>query len=165
MALCHEQPYFAKVAPKTKSEVFIIATTTKKKNKILCFIAGNRHKVSIGVQSQPQLVFGTGPMIPSIPVSVPISGDIVHQTNAIVQSSGIITTPTAAIPGFSIANPNVLFQQYPPLTTPHQIPKSQMNTSYHYHTQAVPINNRASILTTHTTTTAQQAATSYRMPT
>lgn len=72
-------------------------------------------------------------------------------------------------PGFSIAGNQqqvpVLFQQYPP-QSPHPIQKSQMNTTYHYHTQHIPINNRAPILPTPNTTTSgqQPTAATYRLP-
>lgn len=108
-------------------------------------------------------------MIPPISVSTALSSDIVLTSNATTQQSTIqpstlnINSPTA-IPGFSITNPTVLFQQYPTQST-HQIQKSQLNTAYHYHTQNIPISNRGTIITTqNATTTAQQAAASYRMP-
>lgn len=78
-----------------------------------------------------------------------------------------ITTPTMS--GFSIGgNPPVLFQQYPAPPPPHHIqqgiPQSQLNTTYHYHTHNIPINNRGSIITTPNTTSPGPQTTSYRLP-
>lgn len=123
--------------------------------------AGNRHsQVSMAVQSQPQthLVFGAGQMIPPIPVSVPISGDIVHAPN--------VVTSAAAIPGFSIANQAVILQPQGYGAAP-QLHKSQMTTAYQYHTQAIPMAaNR--VLTTYAPTQGQpapqQAAATFRVP-
>lgn len=109
----------------------------------------------MSVQTQPHpmpqqhLIFGSG--IPQI------AGEVLHQTNAVTQPTTINTSP-AVMSGFSIA-PTLIYQQYPPQTTPHQIQKSQM-PPYQYHTQTMQ-----RVITTHATTTVQQAAAyNNRMP-
>lgn len=134
----------------------------------------SRHKVFAQQQQQhqsqppPQHIVFQG-MIPSIPAP----SDIVlpqnlsqqqPQQTQISQAQPNINSPTA-MPGFSINNPPVLFQQYPPQST-HPIQKSQINTTYHYHTQHLPISNRGPILPTPNTTSSapQSAVGTYRMP-
>lgn len=143
--------------------------------------SSSRHKISAQQHQQQQhqqhhhqiqhIVYGQ--MIPPIPASAALNSDIVLASNisqSQPQQTQISQTqptqqamnmnPSTAIPGFSIANQQVFIQQYPPQST-HPIQKSQLNTTYHYHTQHMPISNRGSILTT--TSGQQQTPGTYRM--
>lgn len=140
-------------------------------------ISSSRHKVSAPPPPPPhqsqQLVYTN--IIPQIPVSAPLTSDIVLAPNVTVtqqqsitqqtpQTIQTINSPPTAIQAIGIANPQVIFQPYAQTTHPMQ--KSQMNQTYPYTQQHLPINNRASILSPNTTTTAPQpAATNYRLPT
>lgn len=76
--------------------------------------------------------------------------------------TGIVTTPS--MPGFG---PSVLLPQYAAAQHHIQqgIQQSQINTTYHYHTQQMPLNNRASILPIpNTTAPGAQPAPTYRLP-
>lgn len=134
----------------------------------------SRHKVS-SQQHQPQQILYTH-IMPQIPSSAPLSTEImlapnatqpqtqqtITQTQPTQQSIQSINSPTA-IQTIGIANPQVLFQQY--TQSAHPIQKPQMNQTYPYTQQHLPMNNRSSILSPNTTTTTPQpAATSYRLP-
>lgn len=106
-------------------------------------------------------------------VPMNLSGVSAIANNNLVTTTVLMTNKgsTTTIPGFSIAgNPPVLFQQYatqpPPQPGQHHIqqgiPQTQLNTAYHY--QHLPLNNRASILTTPNTTSTGPHTTTYRMP-
>lgn len=132
----------------------------------------SRHKAS--ARHQPQQIVYTH-IMPQIPASAAVSSEIVLAPN-VTQSQSHQTSiqhqPTppkiqsmnspAAIQAIGIANPQVIFQQYAQSTHPMQ--KSQMNQTYPYAQQHLPM-NRSSILSPNTTTSAPQPATaSYRLP-
>lgn len=127
----------------------------------------SRHKVS--AQHQPQQIVYTH-IMPQIPVSGAISNEIILAPNASqTQSSQTINQPQPtpqSIQTIGIASPQVIFhQQYAQSTHPMQ--KSQMNQTYPYTQQHLPLNNRSSILSpnTNTVTSAQQqAASTFRLP-
>lgn len=119
---------------------------------------------TISPQQQPQQTHNT--------MDLNMTGTNTSNNNLVTGTVLISNKPGSAtpgtIPGFSIGGnpPPVLFQQYPPPPPPHHIqqgiPQSQLNTTYHYH--HIPINNRASILTTTNTTSPGPLTTSYRLP-
>lgn len=132
-----------------------------------------RHKVP--PQHQQQQILYTH-IMPQIPVSATMNSEIVlgpnvtqpqsqptiPQPQPTPQSIQNINSPTA-IQAIGIASPQVIFQQYAQSTHPMQ--KSQMNQTYPYSHQHLPMNNRSSILPPNTTTTAPQpTAASYRLP-
>lgn len=128
----------------------------------------SRHKVS---QHQPQQIVYTHIM----PQSALSSEIVLAPTATQSQTQQTITQPQpspqtiqninspTAIQAIGIANPQVIFQQYAPTTHPMQ--KSQMNQTYPYTQQHIPMSNRSSILSPNTTTSApQSAAPTYRLP-
>lgn len=136
----------------------------------------SRHKVATILQHQQQqhqpqqqhIVYSQ--MMTPIPVSAAI------QTNDMVLTQSQQTQLTHTQPSQQPMNinspsaiPSVIFQQYPAQST-HPIQKSQINTTYHYHTQHLPMTNRGSILGTTPNTTSSAPpqtvpAGTYRMPT
>lgn len=134
----------------------------------------SRHKVS--TQHQPQQILYTH-IMPQIPASASLTSEIVLAPNVTTQpqSQQTITQPQptpqtiqsinspATIQAIGIANPQVIFQQYAQSTHPMQ--KSQMNQTYPFTQQHLPMNNRSAILSPNTTTsTPQPAAASFRLP-
>lgn len=126
-------------------------------------ISSSRHKLS-AQQHQPQQLVYTS-IMPQIPVSAALSNEIVLASTQ-QQPQQTITQPQPTpqtIQAIGIANPQVMFQPYAQTTHPMQ--KSQMNQTYPYTQQHLPI-NRASILSPNTTTAAPQpSASTYRLPT
>lgn len=115
----------------------------------------SRHKVS--AQHQPQQIIYTH-IMPQIPVSAALSNEIVLGPNVSQTQSTITQTqPPTAI----LATPQVVFQPY--AAPAHPMQKSQMNQTYPYTQQHLPMNNRSSIPNT-TTSAPQAAAPSYRLP-
>lgn len=138
-------------------------------------LSSSRHKMSappLPHQSQ-QLVYTN--IMPQIPVSATLSSEIVLASNVTQQQpQQTIVTHTQPQPTPqtiqtinsppTLVGPQVIFQSYAQTTHPMQ--KSQMNQTYPYTQQHLPINNQASILTPNPTTTAPQpAASTYRVPT
>lgn len=132
----------------------------------------SRHN-KVSAQHQPQQIVYKH-IMPPIPTSVPLSSEIVLAPNVTQpQSQQIITqpqptpqtiqsisSPINAIQAIGLANPQVIFQQYTQST--HHMQKSQMNQTYPYTQQHLPMNNRSSILQPNTTTSASQPP--YRLP-
>lgn len=131
----------------------------------------SRRKVS--AQHQPQQILFTH-LMPQIPVSAAISSDIVlapnvsqsqsqqnqPQSQPTPQTMPAINSPTP-IQAIGIGGQQVIFQQYAQPT--HPLQKSQINQTYPYTQQHLPMNNRSSILTPNTTTSAPQPPASYRL--
>lgn len=149
-------------------------TSRHKANRIL----QHQHQHHQHQPQQQHIVYSQ--MMTPLPVSAAIqTSDIVQsqshqtqlsQTQPTQHSQAMnINSPSAIPAGYSIAaNPSVIFQQYPAQST-HPIQKSQINTTYHYHTQHLPMTNRGSILGTTPNTTNSGPQTvptgTYRMPT
>lgn len=141
-------------------------------------LSSARHKVSAPPHQTQQLVYTN--IMPQIPVSGALSSEIVLAPNVTQQQPQqtitthtqpqptpqtiqTINSPPTAIQTIGIANPQIIFQPYAQTTHPMQ--KSQMNQTYQYTQQHIPINNRGSILSPNPTTTAPQpATTTYRLP-
>lgn len=132
-------------------------------------LSSSRHKVP--AQHQPQQIVYTN-IMSQIPVSAALSSEIVlapnvtqpqpqPQTNThplpTPQMMQSLNSAPATIQAIGIANPQVMWT--------HPMQKSQMNQTYPYTQQHLTINNRATILSPNTTTTApQSAASTYRLP-
>lgn len=101
---------------------------------------------------------------------LPQNNNLVTSTMLMSNKPGGIVTST--IQGFGIPGPgntSVIYQQYStPPPPPHHIQQgiqqSQLNTTYHYHTQQIPMSNRAAILTTPNTTTPAAQSNTFRVP-
>lgn len=100
---------------------------------------------------------------------------LLPQNNNLVTSTVLISSKpsgivTSTIQGFGIsgpANTPVIYQQYgsaPPHHIQQSIQQPQINTTYHYHTQPIPMSNRAAILPTPNTTTPAAHTNTYRVP-
>ncbi|XP_031619184.1 zinc finger CCHC domain-containing protein 2 [Contarinia nasturtii] len=139
----------------------------------------SRHKVSAQHQPPQQILYTH--IMPQIPASAALSSEIVLAPPNVSQSQSQQTIPQsqppqptpqtmqtinspAPIQAIGIASPQVLFQQYAQPT--HPLQKSQMNQTYPYTQQHLPMNNRSAILSPNTTTSAvpQSAVQSYRLP-
>lgn len=131
----------------------------------------SRHKVSSQHQPPQQIVFA------NVMPQAALSNEIVLTPNITAQQNSQQTTipqpqPTPQTlqsitsPGtmqtIGIANPQVIFQQYAQTAT-HPMQKSQINQTYPYTQQHIPINNRSSIPNT-TSSAPQSAAATYRLP-